>query len=188
MTVTTETKVRWTSADLELMPDDDCRYEIIDGDLYVTRAPHWNHQRIITRILRSLSNWVVEHQQGEVITTPGLIFADENNVIPDLVWVSDEKIATNIDQSGHLTIAPELVVEVLSQTPKDIERDRQAKLKLYSRVGVHEYWIIDWQKQEVEIYRRSQARLELVFTLFSEDVLTSPLFPEFSLKVAQIFA
>jgi Uma2 family endonuclease len=138
-------------------------------------------------MLRALSNWVAEYQQGEVITTPGLIFADEDNVIPDLVWISDEKIATNIDQSGHLTTAPELAVEVLSQTLQDISRDRQAKLKLYSRVGVHEHWIIDWQKQEVEIYRRSQARLQLVCTLFSEDVLTSPLFPEFSQQVAQIF-
>lgn len=80
------------------------------------------------------------------------------------------------------------IVEVLSQTAQDIPRDRQVKLKLYSRVGVREYWIVDWQQQTVEIYRRSQARLEHLFTLFPEDELTSPLFPEFSLQVAEIFA
>lgn len=188
MTVTTETKVRWTSADLELMPDDDCRYEIIDGDLYVTRAPHWKHQDVINRLGTYLSLWVINNSQGAVMQAPGFVFSNESNAIPDLVWVSQKTLDENTDSSGHFTAAPELAVEVLSQTPKDISRDRQAKLKLYSRVGVHEYWIIDWQKQEVEIYRRSQARLELVFTLFSEDILTSPLFPEFSLKVAQIFA
>ena len=61
------------------------------------------------------------------------------------------------------------------------------KLKLYSRVGVREYWIVDWQQQTVEIYRRSQARLELVYTLFAEDELISPLFANFTLKVAEIF-
>lgn len=187
MTVTTETKVRWTSADLELMPDDDCRYEIIDGDLYVTRAPHWKHQDVISNLTTELTLWCRQSRQGKVLTTPGLVFSDENNAIPDLVWASKKTLDENIDSSGHFTAAPELAVEVLSQTSRDIERDRQAKLKLYSRVGVHEYWIIDWQKQEVEIYRRSQARLQLVYNLFSEDDLTSPLFPEFSLKVAKIF-
>jgi hypothetical protein len=38
-------KVRWTSADLKLFPDDGKRYEIIDGELFVTRAPHWKHQK-----------------------------------------------------------------------------------------------------------------------------------------------
>ncbi|OKH16865.1 Uma2 family endonuclease [[Limnothrix rosea] IAM M-220] len=61
------------------------------------------------------------------------------------------------------------------------------KLKLYSRVGTREYWIIDWQQQTIEIYRRSQARLELVFTLYAEDELTSPLFSDFKFKVADIF-
>ena len=61
------------------------------------------------------------------------------------------------------------------------------KLKLYSRVGVREYWIIGWQQQTIEIYRRSPARLELKFTLFSEDELTSPLFADFELKVTDLF-
>ena len=54
-------------------------------------------------------------------------------------------------------------------------------------VGVQEYWIVDWQQQTVEIYRRSQARLVLEFTLYAEDDLTSPLFDGFSLKVASPF-
>ena len=104
------------------------------------------------------------------------------------IWsISRGKLTTSVDESGHFTAAPELVVEVLSQAAKDIARDRQVKLKLYSRVVVKEYWIVDWQQQRVEVYRRSQACLQLVFTLFAEDELTSPLFPDFSLDVAEIF-
>lgn len=188
MVASIDTKHRWTIADLEFFPDNGDRYEIIEGDLYVTRAPHWKHQDAINNLATYLTIWAKQSQQGKVIPTPGLIFAGEENVIPDLVWISDDKLNDCADESGHFTAAPELVVEVLSQTAKDIARDRQVKLKLYSRVGVREYWIVDWQQQTVEIYRRSQARLELVFTLYAEDELTTPLFSEFSLNVADIFA
>ena len=187
MAALTESKLRWTKADLELLPENDRRYEIINGDLYVTHAPHWKHQDAINNLGTYLTLWSKKYQQGKVLQTPGLIFASDDNVIPDLIWISRAKLTTSVDESGHFTAAPELVVEVLSQAAKDIARDRQVKLKLYSRVGVKEYWIVDWQQQRVEVYRRSQACLQLVFTLFAEDELTSPLFPDFSLDVAEIF-
>ncbi|MFN9176149.1 MAG: Uma2 family endonuclease [Synechocystis sp.] len=187
MVAPAETKTRWTMADLEFFPDNGDRHEIIDGDLYVTRAPHWKHQKVLTCLCKALPSKGANNKTGEVLQTPGLIFASDDNVIPDLVWISDEKLASCVDEAGHFTCAPELIVEVLSQKTQDIARDRQVKLKLYSRVGVKEYWIVDWQRQTVEIYRRSQARLALVSTLFSEDQLTSPLFPDFSLNIAAIF-
>lgn len=188
MVATPNDQLRWTSADLELLPDNSNRYEIIDGELYVTRAPHWKHQNVVTRLCKALPLQDAENRRGEVLTTPGLIFTDADNVIPDLIWISQDKLTMNVDEAGHFTTAPELVVEVLSQTPKDIVRDREMKLKLYSRMGVREYWIVDWQQQEIEVYRREQARLQLEYTLFAEDELTSPLFSDFSLKVAEIFA
>lgn len=187
MVASTDPKIRWTIADLEAFPDNGDRYEIIDGDLYVTRAPHWKHQQALTHLCQLLPNQDANNRTGKVLPAPGLILAGEENVIPDLVWISDEKIASCADELGHFTAAPELVVEVLSQTPQDVARDRQVKLKLYSRVGVREYWIVNWQQQTIEIYRRSQARLELVFTLFAEDQLTSPLFADLTLQVADIF-
>ena len=50
-------KFRWTSSDLELLPDDGKRYEIIDGELLVTRAPHWGHQRVCGRLFSALESW-----------------------------------------------------------------------------------------------------------------------------------
>ena len=47
-----EDKLLWTSADLELLPDNGNRYEIINGELYVTRAPHWKHQWIWHKMKR----------------------------------------------------------------------------------------------------------------------------------------
>jgi Uma2 family endonuclease len=53
---TTSNRVRWTTADLELFPDNGKRYEIIDGELIVTRAPRWSHQEVADRIFAALDN------------------------------------------------------------------------------------------------------------------------------------
>ena len=182
------TSVRWTTADLELFTGDNRnRYEIIDGELFVTKSPHWNHQFSCANIARVLGNWSDETGLGKVAIAPGIIFSDADNVIPDVVWASHECLSQLLDESGHLTDAPELVVEVLSPGEKNEKRDRESKLKLYSNQGVQEYWICDFHAKKVEVYRRQQAALKLVATLFGEDELISPLLPGFKCLVGQLF-
>jgi Uma2 family endonuclease len=180
--------LRWTTRDLEALPDNEwIRREIIDGELFVTRAPHFRHQRVGFRVGYFLELWSETTDLGEVIPTPGIIYTDTDNVIPDLVWVSRDRLAVLLDESGHLAGSPELVIEILSEGSDNERRDREAKLKLYSQQGVHEYWIVNWQLQQVEVYRRADAKLTLVATLFASDELTSPLLPEFRCQVARFF-
>jgi Uma2 family endonuclease len=188
MTATPISAVRWTTADLELFEGDRVnRHEIIDGELFVTRAPNWQHQRVCINIGTVLKIWSDGTGLGEVAVTPGLIFSESDNVIPDLVWASREKLDQLLDEAGHLTGAPELIIEVLSPGEKNERRDREAKLKLYSARGVREYWIVNYQLQTVEVYRREKAVLKLAATLFNEDELTSPLLPSFSCLISQFF-
>ncbi|AUB40369.1 Endonuclease, Uma2 family [Nostoc flagelliforme CCNUN1] len=118
---------------------------------------------------------------------PGIIFSDSDNVIPDVVWASHERLKNLLDEAGHLTGAPELVVEVLSPGEKNQKRDKETKLKLYSVQGVQEYWICDSIQKKVEVYRREQAALKLAATLFSQDELTSSLLPGFKCLVSKLF-
>lgn len=187
MVTTPIEQIRWTTADLELFPDDSNRYEIIDGELLVTRAPHWEHQQTCVKIATQLEIWSEQTNLGKTAFAPGIIFTDTDNVIPDVVWSSNERLAEIIDTAGHLTGAPELVIEVLSPGDKQEKRDRQLKLKLYSIQGVKEYWIFDRQKQQVEVYRRQNNVLKLAATLFKTDYLTSPLLPGFSCALESIF-
>jgi len=180
-------RVRWTTADLELFPDNGNRYEIIDGELFVTRAPHWNHQKACVRIIAPLDTWSQATSLGQVVPAPGVIFGENDNVIPDVVWVSNERLPLLLDEAGHLTGAPELVVEVLSLGSENEKRDRELKLKLYSSRGVREYWIVDWHKQQVEVYRREQGSLKLAATLFNGDELNSPMLPHFTCAIASLF-
>ena len=180
-------RIHWTTADLELLPESSNRYEIIDGELFVTRAPHWGHQRASTRITSRLDDWSIATGRGEAVQAPGLIFSDADNVIPDIVWISQERLENGLDESGHLIVAPELVVEVLSAGAENERRDREAKLKLYSIRGVQEYWIINWRSSQVEVYRRQKAILTLICTLFPGDELTSTLLPGFACAIDRLF-
>jgi len=80
-----------------------------------------------------------------------------------------------------------LAIEVLSPGVTNTRRDREIKLKLYSRRGILEYWIVNWQERYIEVYRREQAVLKLHSTLYESDVLQSPHLPGFSCPVSEIF-
>lgn len=187
MSTMTVTRGPWTSADLELMPVNGVRYEIIDGDLFMSKSPHWHHQAACTNIAAELKLWVRATGQGAVAVTPGVLFDESDDVIPDVVWISTARLDVLMDKAGHLTGAPELAVEVLSFGEKQESRDRQCKRKLYETQGVQEYWIADWRLKQVEIYRRDEGRLRLVATLFAKDTLTSPLLPGFACLVDRFF-
>jgi Uma2 family endonuclease len=181
-------KIRWTSADVALLATDEWkRYEIIDGELFVTRAPHIGHQDTIGRIYAQLLRWSTQTGLGRPLITPGIIFSDADNVIPDLVWLSQERLAMIVDDEGHLTAAPELVIEVLSSGATHERRDREAKLKLYSAQGVEEYWIVDWRRREVAVFRREGAQLLWVKVLLGVDAMRSPLLPGFDCVVESFF-
>jgi Uma2 family endonuclease len=181
--------LKWTTRDLDVMPDDGgwTRYEVIEGELDVTRAPHIQHQSAGGNIHFELEAWSRKTQLGKPYQVPGVIFTPTDAVIPDVVWVSKERLATGLDDAGHLIVAPELMVEILSPGDQNHQRDKEVKRKLYSRYGVQEYWIVDWQGRSVEVYRHESGILQLVGTLLPNDVLTSPLLPGFSLEVGQIF-
>lgn len=181
--------LRWTTRDLDAMPDDGgwTRHEIIDGELFVTRSPHIRHQGAAGKLHVRLEIWSEMTELGSSFQAPGVIFTPTDAVIPDVVWISRDRLANGIDEAGHLIIAPELIVEVLSPGALNEQRDKEVKLKLYSLHGVQEYWIVNWQQKTLEIYRRADAQLKLVATLLDGDTLTSPLLPGFSNPIAQIF-
>jgi Uma2 family endonuclease len=131
---------RWTVADLEeIEPVEGERYEVIDGELFVTHAPSWRHQYPASQLNTALENWGGETRLGTTLQVPGLVLSVKDGVIPDLVWTSWERLRAAEDGAGHLTLAPELVVEVISPGRDNQRRDRETKLELYAREGVGEY-------------------------------------------------
>src|SRR5438874_5888039 len=125
-------------------------------------------------IASALADWDRQAKVGRVLMAPGVIFSPDNDVIPDVIWVRRDRLAVALDRAGHLRAAPDLAVEVLSPGSENEQRDREAKLKLYSLRGVLEYWIVDWRLRQIDQYRRSDLELQLVPTLRESDTLTPP--------------
>lgn len=179
--------MRWTVEDLEGLPENGNRYEIIDGALHMTRAPHVDHQDVAGAIYSELRVWSKQSGLGRAAFAPGVIFSPTDAVIPDVIWASNDSAKLLLNESGHFTGAPEIVIEVLSKSQKDKERDRKTKLKLYSNQGVLEYWIFDRQMQLAEIYRRDAGQLVKTLTLYAADTLTSPILPGFACSINTLF-
>jgi len=187
-TLETVSPVRWTSADLEYLPDKEgVRYEIIGGELLMTNQPHWRHQNTCGEIYALLQQWSRATDLGRATLAPGVIFDEENDVAPDVAWISTKRLESLSDEAGHLHGSPELAVEVLSPGSKNERRDRKFKLQLYSVRGVQEYWIADWRMKTLEVYRRDKGQLHLLVTLQKDDALTSPLLPGFETLVENFF-
>jgi Uma2 family endonuclease len=181
--------VRYTVTDLEGLPDrlDDTRYELIDGELHVSTQPRLEHQFAASRVARALDEWSEQTGRGMGLPAPGVIFTPEDAVAPDVIWISNARAAYGIDAGGHFSVAPELMVEVLSPGSKNLRRDRELKLKLYAREGVDEYWLVDWSTQTVEVFRRASGDLQHIATLSGSDELTSPLLPGFGLPLSRLW-
>jgi Uma2 family endonuclease len=183
---------RWTVADVDALPDDPngwrIRYEIIDGELFVSRAPGDEHQYCCGQVTYELIHWNRATGAGEVLVGPGVIFSIENAVEPDVVWVSHERLALIEEADRHLHGAPELVVEVLSPGAANLRRDLDRKLRLYSERRVLEYWAADPHAETVQIYRPGPTgELVLAATLGRDDTLVSPILPGFAAKVGRLF-
>ncbi len=181
--------IRFTTKDLDLFPEplDDTRYEIINGELHVSRQPKAGHQFASGKVFYALESWSTTTRNGLAMAAPGVVFAVDDAVAPDVIWIADERLQDGIDEAGHFRVAPDLMVEILSPGSANELRDRELKLDLYSRYGVREYWIVDWRRHEVSVYRRSETALHISLTLRDSDVLTSPLLPGFSCPISQFW-
>ena len=183
------TTLRTTIADLELLPPplDDTRHELINGVLFVSTQPHAEHQRATLALGAALFQWSRQSGLGECLPAPGVIFSTDEAVAPDLVWLSQARLAQALGADGKLHKAPEIVVEVLSPGAENERRDREVKLELYSRHGIDEYWLVDWRGRFVELYPRGSTGLALTATLRGADVITSPLLPSFTCLVSDLW-
>ena len=175
-----------TVAALDSLPDDGNRYELFEGELFVSRAPGILHQRVLGNLHAILRAYLEHSPIGEVLLTPGVIFDDFNSAIPDAVFISNQHMS-EIISGERIAGAPELVIEIVSPGRENARRDREVKRQVYSKYGVKEYWIADPEMRAVEVYRLRRHALKLVATLIDEDELTTPILPGFKCRISQIF-
>jgi Uma2 family endonuclease len=184
--MTTKIAPLLTTEDLIALPDDGKTYELIEGELIVSRTPTLTHQRVIGNLLHLIRRHLDENPVGEVLPTPGVIFDEYNSVIPDLVFLTNEQLE-QVGAAGHIHLAPALAVEVVSPGRSNALRDRVMKLQLYGKFGVGEYWVADPEARTLEIYRHVEGALAPFATLTNGEEVNTPLPPGFACTPAEVF-
>jgi Uma2 family endonuclease len=121
---------------------------------------------------------------GSVFTAPLDVHLPSGDIVePDVLFISNSNAGIIQD---WVRGAPDLVVEVLS--PEGRERDRIIKRDLYARNRIKEYWIVDPEERSFEVFTLHGAEYEPEGFFEGADVLVSPLFPNFKLRIAGFFA
>ncbi|MBZ0167861.1 hypothetical protein MELA_01650 [Candidatus Methylomirabilis lanthanidiphila] len=180
-------QVKLTYDDYLLFPDDGRRHELIDGDHYMTPSPSKRHQRISLNIAYRIRAHLEHHSLGELYTAPFDVVLSTTDVVqPDLLFVSSAKTAMITAQ--NVQGAPDLIVEILSETSR--KTDEIIKRKLYERFGVQEYWIIDPELDTIKIYRITPQGYQRAAELNREtgDILSTPLLPDLTIPLNDLFA
>jgi Uma2 family endonuclease len=175
--------VRFLASDIWDAPDNGKKYEVIDGELYVSPAPVWKHQRQLNRLNIRVGVWVETHDLGELVTAPtGVLLDDENGLEPDLLFIS--KARTHIIGELGVIGAPDLVVEVLS--PSTEARDRGLKLRRYAASSVPHYWILDTEGPRIEERVLGEDGYRLVGTFGPGEVFRPTIFPGVEIPLDEI--
>lgn len=138
-----------TIADLDAIPDDGHRYELLNGVITMTAAPTWKHQLVARGVFRLIDQWVSERGIGDTMFPPVDVVLDGRHVVqPDILYLDDEHLA-NV-HGNRVDCAPQLVVEVISPTSRS--RDAVEKPMRYAQAGASEYWLIDPQLETAALF------------------------------------
>jgi Uma2 family endonuclease len=153
---------RWTTAEIERLIDERAgsspRYELVGGELLVTPAPTWRHQRIIFRLAVLLEPYLSRHRLGETLLGPAeLKLVSGERYEPDLFVVPFIEERRPSDDEA---VGPLLVCEALS--PGSARHDRITKRRAFQTNGVPEYWIVDGDAAAFEIWRPGDERPALI--------------------------
>lgn len=167
------------------LPDDGQRYEIIDGELYVSPAPNIKHQTVSINLSTVLNVHVRAERLGRVLAAPTDVrFLEHSTVQPDLLYVSEARrsIITRQNVAGP----PDLVIEIMS--PPSTEMDLQIKRELYARHGVPHYWIAHPQEEWLRAYALgSDGQYELVAEGHGDMLFSAPPFPDLTIPLEMLW-
>lgn len=145
----------WTVEEVQTLPSDGNRYEVIDGELLVSPAPILRHQKALRNLFLRLESYCRQHAIGSVFFAPvDVIYGPHTMVEPDLLVLPlvEGREPDSVQEAGGAL----LVAEVLS--PSTARTDRWRKRRLYQREHVPDYLIVDCDAAIVEHWRPNDER------------------------------
>ena len=174
---------------LVICEKEDTKYELIDGVLYLMASPSHMHQVAVREISGQFYIWF-SGKECEPFTSPYDVklydaessFEDDPNVVqPDVLVICD---SDKVDEKGRYQGRPTLVAEVLSQGTRS--KDMVAKLNLYMRSGVSEYWVVDLDTRSVHVYAFEEFEIKSMKTYSFDNLVESDCFEGLKIDLTRI--
>lgn len=161
--------------------DPERHYEIVDGQPVEKEMPGARHSGICTRLARKLGNFVEANTLGEVYQEASFQIGARERV-PDLAFISAERLPDAGEPATKWLIAPDLAVEIVS--PNDFYEQVHAKALEYLAAGVRQVWLVSPETATITVFR-SPSNV-MAFPLESE-LISEDLLPGFQCSLREIF-
>jgi Uma2 family endonuclease len=176
---------RVTYAELLTWPDDGRQWELYDGEVVLVPSPFPRHQRIAFNIARVLGDHA-DVSGGVMYHAPlDIVLSGYDVVQPDVLFFRKER--RHLVKDWQVTqAAPDLAVEVLSESTES--RDRGRKMALLARFGLPEYWLVDPAKNTLEIYLLRDGVFALAVAAGVSQHVDSPTLGGLSFSASRLFA
>ena len=173
---------------LDLWDEGEYRWAQLVGGELIMDPPKLPHQLICMEILVELELWKRAEAGRGIVSIPLAVGIGEHDVYqPDIVFYRGDRAPARDARPPY--VVPDLAVEVRS--PGTWRYDLGAKKAGYERAGLAELWLVDTAAGTVLVFRRSRPdapEFDVALELTSDDALTSPLLPGFSLAVGAVFS
>lgn len=143
------------------IPDDDHRYELVEGRVIRMSPPGSRHAVLAARLARLLDQYVEEHGLGLVMTSGGFHMASQPDTVrePDVAFVRAERIPASGVPDGFWPGPADLAIEIRS--PGDRRSEIAAKVKEYLGRGVRLVWVVDPKARTVIVHQPDQPQVIL---------------------------
>jgi Uma2 family endonuclease len=180
---------QWTGDDLDRLPADGFRYEIIDGVLYLAPPPVPEHQGAARWFVYHLTRHVRLAGLGAVYPAPiGVVLGPGTELEPDVVVILKGSQRAMVGEKKIMG-APDLVIEIASPSTAAYDRDAvKGKQAAYARAGVPEYWLAVPAARTIEVLVLVNGVYESVGVFQGDDRLPAGVLPTLPVAVREFFA
>ncbi len=171
----------YTIEDIYKLPEGQ-RAELIDGKIYDMTPPNRIHQKLVSQISKVIGNHIDSNNGScEVYPAPFAVFLnadDKNYVEPDISIICNTNNLSDRGCEG----APDWIIEIASASTQKM--DYGIKLFKYRTAGVREYWIVNPQKQIVNVYDFTNDQTTGLYSF--EDDIPVGIYPGFSIRIIDL--
>jgi Uma2 family endonuclease len=176
------TKTALTPAELPNLPRprNGRHYELSEGELIVVGNAGTRHELVKRRILKALFAYEIRYSTGAAFAESQFSLGDATARIPDAAFLQNAKVALLPDDNGPIPVAPDLAVEVISDS--ESAADAEKKVGEYLRAGCLEVWQVYPNERRVRVRTAAGIR-----DFSADESLTSLVLPGFNVQAGSFF-